>query len=72
MNDPRRGLQAGLGVYARVGTHYHIQEASDMPVGQALKDIDLALEVIEELRAEATSVHRLDRNLVMCLLYPRE
>ena len=43
-----------------------------MPVGQALKDIDLALEVIEELRAEATSVHRLDRNLVMCLLYPRE
>ncbi len=40
-----------------------------MAVGEALEDLDLALQVIEELRTEPTPINGLDRDLVVCLLY---
>ena len=39
-----------------------------MAVGQALEDLDLALEVIKELWAESTPVYSLDCDLMVCLL----
>lgn len=56
--DPQRGES----------THYDIEQPRDMSVGETLQDLYLALEVVEELGTEATPVHCLDRNLVVCLL----
>ena len=49
-------------------TYYDIEQPGDVPVGEALEDLDLAVEVIEELRAQPTPVHGLDRDLVASFL----
>ena len=49
-------------------TYYDIEQPGDVPVGEALEDLDLAVEVIEELRAQPTPVHGLDRDLVTSFL----
>ena len=49
-------------------TYYDIEQPGDVPVGEALEDLDLAVEVIEERRALPTPVHGLDHDLVASFL----
>lgn len=51
-----------------VCTHYDIKQPGDMSVGETLQDLNLSLQVVKQLRAEATSIHCLNRYLVVRLL----
>ena len=65
MNEPAQEVTIGT---KEEKTYYDIEQPGDVPVGEALEDLDLAVEVIEELRAQPTPVHGLDRDLVASFL----
>ena len=41
-------------------TYYDIEQPGDVPVGEALEDLDLALEAVEELGGEVSSTDGLN------------